>query len=48
MIYMEDIFAYKVIKHLNKSEKDIVWINEKEENKWIEHYKELWFQKEEE
>jgi hypothetical protein len=46
MIYMEDIFAYKVIKHLNKSEKDTVRINVIEENKWIKHYKELWFQKE--
>lgn len=38
-------FAYTVIKHLNKSEEDAVRINVTEEKKWIEHYKELWFQR---
>jgi hypothetical protein len=47
-LHGRQITAYKVIKHLNKSEKDTVRINVIEENKWIDHYNGLWFQKEEE
>ena len=34
--------AYKVIKHRNRTNKDIIEINNIEDQKGIEHYKSLW------
>ena len=34
--------AYKVIKHLNRTNKDTIEINNIEDQKWVEHYKSLW------
>jgi len=34
--------AYKVLKHLNGTNKDTIEINNIEDQKWIEHYKSLW------
>jgi len=34
--------AYKVLKHLNGTNKDTIQINNTEDKKWIEYYKSLW------
>jgi len=34
--------AYKVLKHLNRINKDNIEINKVEDQKWIEHYRSLW------
>ena len=34
--------AYKVLKHLNRTNKDNIEINNIEDQKGIEHYKNLW------
>jgi hypothetical protein len=34
--------AYKVLKHLNRTNKDTTEINNIEDQKWIEHYKSSW------
>jgi len=34
--------AYKVLKHLNRTNKDTIEINNIDDQKWIEHYKSLW------
>lgn len=46
-IHGRQTFAYKIIKHLNKTEKDTAGINVIQENQWIEHYKNLWTNKDE-
>jgi hypothetical protein len=38
----EQSMAYKVLKHLNRTNKDTIEINNTEDQKWIEHYKSLW------
>jgi hypothetical protein len=40
-------FVYKIMKHLNNQEKDIAKMNTIQENQWIEHYKNLWSDQEE-
>jgi hypothetical protein len=35
--------AYKVLKHLNRTNKDTIEINNIEDQKWIKHYKNLWY-----
>lgn len=37
-------FAYKVIKQLNKTEKDVARLNIIGKDRWIKHYKELWLE----
>ena len=34
--------AYKVLKHLNWTNKDTIEINNIEDQNWIKHYKNLW------
>jgi len=34
--------AYKELKHLNRSNKDTIEINNLEDQKWINHYTNLW------
>jgi hypothetical protein len=34
--------AYKVLKHLNRTNKDTMEINNIEDLNWINHYKNLW------
>jgi len=34
--------AYKVQKHLNRTNIDTIEMNNKEDQKWIKHYKNLW------
>jgi len=34
--------AYKVLKHLNRTNKDTIEINNTEDQKWIKHYKNFW------
>lgn len=46
-IHGNQTFSYKVLKHLNKSEKDVARINVIQQDVWIQHYKELWFQENE-
>src|SRR5215468_5463119 len=41
-IFGEQSMAYKVLKHLNRTNKDIIEINNIEDQKWINHYKDLW------
>ena len=41
-IFGEQSMAYKVIKHRNRTNKDIIEINNIEDQKGIEHYKSLW------
>ena len=35
--------AYKVLKHLNRTNKNNIEINNIEDQKWINHYKNLWY-----
>jgi endonuclease/exonuclease/phosphatase family metal-dependent hydrolase len=35
--------AYKIMKHLNKTEKDTARLNVVSKDRWIQHYKDLWF-----
>jgi hypothetical protein len=35
--------AYKVLKHLNRTNKDNIEINNIEDQKWIKHYTNLWY-----
>jgi hypothetical protein len=44
-IFGEQSMAYKVLKHLNRTNKDTVEIINTENQKWIEHYKSLWCSK---
>lgn len=39
--------AYKVIKTLNKNERENIQINAIDKQSWIEHYKKLWYNEEE-
>jgi len=41
-IFGEQSMAYKVLKHLNRTNKDTIEINNIEDQKWINHYKDLW------
>jgi len=41
-IFGEQSMAYKVLKHLNRTNKDNIEINNIEDQKGIEHYKSLW------
>jgi hypothetical protein len=41
-IFGEQSVAYKVLKHLNRTNKDTIEINNIEDQKWIKHYKNLW------
>jgi hypothetical protein len=41
-IFGEQSMAYKVLKHLNRANKDTIEINNIEDQKWIENYKSLW------
>ena len=41
-IFGEQSMAYKVLKHLNWTNRDTIKINTIEDKKWIEHYKSLW------
>src|SRR5215510_13644971 len=41
-IFGEQSMAYKVLKHLNRTNKDTTEINSVEDQKWINHYKDLW------
>ena len=41
-IFGEQSMAYKVLKHLNRTNKDTMEINNIEDQKWINHYKNLW------
>ena len=34
--------AYKVLKHLNRTNKDTIEMNNTDDQKWIHHYKNLW------
>ena len=38
----EQNMAYRVLKHLNQTNKDTIEINNIEDQKWIQHYKNLW------
>ena len=38
----EKCMTYKVLKHLNRTSKDTIEINNIEYQKWIEHYESLW------
>jgi len=35
--------AYKVLKHLNRTNKNNIEINNIEDQKWKNHYKNLWY-----
>lgn len=41
-IFGEQSMAYKVLKHLNWTNRDTIKINTIEDKNWIEHYKSLW------
>jgi hypothetical protein len=41
-IFGEQSMAYKVLKHLKRTNKNTNEINNIEDKKWIEHYKSLW------
>jgi hypothetical protein len=41
-IFGKQNMAYKVLKHLNRTNKDTIEINNIEDQKWINHYKHLW------
>src|SRR5215469_5511145 len=41
-IFGEQSMAYKVLKHLNRTNKDTIEINNIQDQKWINHYKDLW------
>jgi len=41
-IFGEQSMAYKVLKHLNRTNKDTIEINNVEDQKWIEHCESLW------
>jgi hypothetical protein len=45
-IHRRQQFTHKIMKHLNQ-EKDIAKMNTIQENQWIEHYKSLWSDQEE-
>ena len=34
--------AYRVLKHLSQTNKDTIAINNIEDKKWIQHYKNMW------
>jgi len=38
-IFGKQSMAYEVLKHLNRTNKDTIEINNTEDQKWIEHYK---------
>ena len=41
-IFGEQSMAYKVLKHLNRTNKDTIENNNIEDQKWIKHYKNWW------
>jgi len=41
-IFGEQSMAYKALKHLNQTSKDTIEINNIDDQKWINHYKNLW------
>ena len=45
-MYGRQIIGYKLIKHINKPEKDTASLNIINEQKWINHYRNLWYNKE--
>lgn len=42
-VHGRQMIAFKIMKTLNKEEKDQIMINSIEEEKWIKHYQDLWF-----
>ena len=38
----EQNMAYRVLKHLSQTNKDKIEINNIEDKKWIQHYKNMW------
>lgn len=42
-LHGRQLFAYKLLKHLNQNEKDTAYLNIIPESKWLEHYKALWY-----
>ena len=41
-MFGEQNMAYKVLKHLSQTNKDTIAINNIEDKKWIQHYKNMW------
>ena len=41
-IFGEQNMTYKVLKHLNQTNKDMIEINNIQDRKWTQHYKNLW------
>ena len=41
-IFCEQNMAYKVLTHLNRTNKDTITVNNLEDQKCVEHYKSLW------
>ena len=41
-LYGRQSIAWKILKHMNKSEKDTAKLNIISEQLWLEHYRRLW------